>query len=339
MSEETAAPEPDGIDTTPEGPVTAAPKGASRRARVPAWLPLLLAAIVPAVIVGAVVFLVAGNGSGDSNSGGAGVLDGFFRLDPSSVGDVESYKAALPPDFPKDFPVMDKSKIVASFELNSDEGVNYFVVLSGNYDPQEVYDFYLASLDKTPWQVEIARAGSDFTGVRFSRPDNPDVQGDLRVHHSDLDDATITYVSFEDIGKKSSGTKPSETYTLPASRALPPGFPSDIPIYKGKSAESVVTDTYFERRQGGRNFIVSYLTKDSQGDVLSYYRDEFGKRGWNVSDGTSTTSRFAISIDFNDGNQGEISGSVRADAFEEDSSYTQIDLVLQVSGRRSPRGN
>jgi hypothetical protein len=102
----------------------------------------------------------------------------------------------------------------------------------------------------------------------------------------------------------------------------------------------VVTDTYFERGQGGRNFIVTYLTKDSQGDVLSFYRDEFGKRGWTVNDGTtSSSSRFAISIDFNDGNRGEISGSVRADAFEDDSSYTQIDLVLQLSGRRSPRGN
>jgi len=345
MNDETAAPEPVPSSFTnsesqePDAPKPPTVASVSRRARPPAWLPFLLLAVVPALVVGILVYVLAGNDSGGGGStSGAGILDGFFRLGPSSDGDVTSFKDKLPPDFPKEFPLMSGEKVVASFQIVAKDSTNYFAVLSGPKTPDEIYDYYLGILDKDPWQIEVARAAKDFTGVRFSRPDNPDISGDVTVHHSDLDNKTVTYVSLEDSSKKQgSSKKPADAFKLSASRELPPGFPNDIPIYKGRGADSVVTDTYFERGQGGKNFIVSFLTKDGQDDVLKFYRDEFGKRGWTVKDGTSGT-RFQLSIDFNDASKGEISGSVRTDQFDDDPSYNEISLVLQVSGRRA-RGN
>ncbi len=323
---------------------TSLPASSASTSRTPKWLPLFLAAVIPAVVVGLIVFALAGNNSGGSSgsSSGAGILDGFFRLGPASDGDVTSFKEKLPPDFPQNFPQMDGTKVVASFSIVSEDGTNYFVVLSGNHTPDEIYKYYLGALDKDPWQVEVARAADEFTGVRFSRPDDPDITGDVTVHHSDLDNQTVTYVSVEDASKKQAAAKkPADSFTLGASRDLPPGFPAnDVPIYKGKTSTAVVTDTYIERGQGGQNFIVSALTKDSEDDVVKYYRDAFTKKGWTVKDGTpsSSASPAAQSIDFTDGSAGKISGSVRADQADADPQYTQVDLVLQVSGA-SPKGN
>jgi hypothetical protein len=319
-------------------PDTPEAKPSPAAARPPKWLPFFLLAVVPALVVGLAVYFLAGDDTGSGGDNGAGVLDGFFRLGPGSDSDVVSLKGTLPADFPKEFPVMSGFSVVGSFEIAADDGTTYFVVLSGGASKDDVYNYYLGILDKEPFQIEIARAGIDFVGLRFSRPDNPDIQGDVTIHHSDLDNKTIAYISLEDVSKKGGGTKAADAFVLPASRALPPGFPNDIAIYKSRSGQSIVTDTYFERRQGGRNFLITVLTKDSQDDVLKFYRDEFAKKGFTVTDGTST-SRFALSIDFNDGSKGEISGSVRTDQFDDDPSYNQIDLVLQVSGRRSSRGN
>ncbi|HLF77352.1 MAG TPA: hypothetical protein VJB57_07645, partial [Dehalococcoidia bacterium] len=259
MNEESAPPEAETVNLPPtpepEPSVLEPVASTARMARPPKWLPLFLLAVVPALVVGLAVYFFAGSDDGGGGgANGAGVLDGFFRLGPGSDGDVSSFKGELPPEFPKEFPLMSGFSIVGSFEIVSDEGTNYFAVLSGSASTDEVYDYYLGILDKDPFQIEIARAGTDFTGVRFSRPDNPDIQGDVTIHHSELDNKTVAYVSVEDVSKKKSSVKkPADAFKLPSSRALPPGFPSDVPIYKGRSAQSVVTDTYFERRQGGRN--------------------------------------------------------------------------------------
>jgi hypothetical protein len=138
MNEETAAPEPvpssfgtnEAQEPAASTPPTFSP--ASRPARPPAWLPFFLLAVVPALVVGVLVYVLAGNDSGGGGSAsGAGILDGFFRLGPSSDGDVTSFKDELPPDFPKEFPLMSGEKVVASFQIVSTDGTNYFAVLSG----------------------------------------------------------------------------------------------------------------------------------------------------------------------------------------------------------------
>jgi hypothetical protein len=300
---------------------------------LPPWLPYFLLAVVPALVVGVVVY--AFTGSSGSNEA-ATVIDSFIRRSLSADEPVTTHEGKLPPEFPSEFPNYPDADIVVSFVLPSEEGTNYFAVLTTTKKPEEAYNFFFDRLDEGAWQVEAAQSSSDFTGILFTRPDNPDISGDVTIQPSGITDTTAIFISLQDIGA-TAGTNSSEPFVLKPSRPLPPGFPSDIPIFRGNSGDSVILDTYVQRGGGSINFFVSFLTKDPQNDVVNFYRQEFQKRGWTITD-SETANNFSLGIDFTDGNRQEIQGTVMADSFEDDSSYTRVDLYLQVSASRG-RGN
>jgi hypothetical protein len=291
---------------------------------------------VPAIIVGIVVYVLAG--SGGSSVGGAGVIDGFIRLG-SSGDEISSFEGKLPPNFPNEFPSYKGAKLVTSFAVESDQGTSYFVVYSTKDSTEKVYDFYLETLEEDPWQVELARSSTEFTGVQFSRPDDADVQGDVTIHHSDLDGTTAIFVSFQDLTPSGRAGPIIREFVPMVSKPLPPGFPSDIPIYESRRDATIVSDTYLERGPGGVSYIVTFLTKDSGDDVIGFYKGEFQKRGWVVTDSQLSSSLSNVGIDFRDGPSEQLQGTIQADAFDEDPAYTKVDLLLQVSSSRSRGGN
>ena len=297
---------------------------------MPKWLPLAALAVVPALIVGAIIFFFAGGGD-DNSTTAARIVDGLVRLNGSEG--MTTYEGKLPPEFANDFPVY--GNVVVSIAISSPDGTSYFVVLESDDDANKVYDFYSKKLDEGPWQVEFGSSGDEVSGVTFLRPDNPDVTGQVSIFRSSIDGKTAMYISLEDVSQTTlpgSGDKP---FVLSASRPLPPGFPNDIPIYKANEG-SVVIETGFQRGQGGQLFLVSFLTKDRQDDVIKFYTDEFKKRGWTVNEGT-LTQNFTVGIEFNDGPSQGIQGSINADSFDQDDDYTKVDVFLQVIPTR--RGN
>jgi hypothetical protein len=327
-SSETTAPQPADAGA-------AKPAGNARRG-LPRWLPLVLLAVVPALVVGALVYALSGGG--DSDEGAAGALEGILRPPSDPNTQIDSFRGEVPPKFPDDFPLYSEGKVVVSLEILSDQGTSYFVVMNTKDSTDDVYDYYRAELDDDPWQVEIGQSSAELTGVRFLRPDNPDVSGTVIIHRSDLDDTTSIYVSYEDVSAAISPGSASNPFDLSASRPLPPGFPNDVPIYSSRGNNSVVVDTYFERGGGGQIFRVSFLTKDSSDDVIKYYTDEFKGRGWTATDSTGqNATSFALSLNFADNNQ-SLQGQITADSFEDDADYTKVDMLVQVTGARS-RGN
>jgi hypothetical protein len=331
LTQETSA----GEAAPPITPDTPAPSARRRRPSLPGWLPLAALAIVPALIVGGLVYALKDGGDSGGNNEAATIIEAFLRPG-AAAGDVESFNGRMPDDFPSEFPLFRGARPVSSFVFETDEGVSYFAILSTSASQDEVLRFYLERLDDDPWQVEIARSSDEFTGVRFTRPDDPDVQGDVTIHGSNADGRTAIFVSFQDVTPSGRSNPTSKPFELGASRPLPANFPNDVPIYK--SNDSTVTETYFERAPGGTAYIVSFLTKDDQDDVIGFYRSEFEKKGWTVTDSANQPTGFTLSIDFNDGTRQSLQGSVQADSFEDDSSYTKVDLLLQVTGARN-RGN
>ena len=318
----------------PSLPASTAPSAAAPAKKLPPWLPFLAFAVVPAAVVGILVYALAG---GKSNDSAGAVLDGFFRQGSPSES-IRSYQGKVPPDFPSEFPIYRGADVYASFIILGEQnrGANYFVILGTNATADAVYNYYLDRLARDPWQVEIARASTEFTGMRFTRPDDADVSGDVTIHHSELDKRTTIYVSYQDLTAAAAPEAPP--FVLGKSRALPPNFPNDVAIYDAKTGDAVITDTYFERAPGGTSYIITFVTRDSQDDVISAYREEFEKKGWQVKDSTTANSGFQLGIDFTDGPNSLLQGSVLADVFEEDADYTKVDLLLQVSSNRS-RGN
>jgi hypothetical protein len=256
----------------------------------------------------------------------------LMRLGRSDQSSIQSYAQELPPDFATDFPMYPKADVVVSIAIASDQGTGYLIVLSSPDPATDVFDYYSQALDKDPWQVEIGRSSDQFTGVRFSRPDNIDITGDISLYESSIDQRTVIYLSYNDASQSilPGGGTVTPDFTLGVSRPLPTGFPDEIPIYQGDEP-SVVLDTYFERGQGGQAFIVTFLTKNSQDDVIQYYRDQFQGKGWNVTDSGVSSTSFALSIQFDDGNANNFSGSVTADTFASDSDFTQVDLLVTVN--------
>ena len=88
---------------------------------------------------------------------------------------------------------------------------------------------------------------------------------------------------------------------------------------------------------GNTQYIVSFLTKDNQDDVLNFYKGEFQKRSWTVNDSAMGNTGFALSIDFKDP-KNEVQGTIKTDAFQDDPTYTKVDVLVQVAANRG-RGN
>jgi hypothetical protein len=319
------------VASLPPQPVTSA---GGRRSGIPLWL-MLASVIVAAALAGVAVYFFAG---GDDDSGGdvteaASIVDGLMRLGRADQANISSYAGELPPDFAADFPMYEAAEVVVAISIASEQGTGYLIVLSTPDPAADVYAFYSDALDQDPWQVEIGRSSEEFTGLRFLRPDNIDVSGDISLHRSELDERTVIYLSYNDISQAIVPGGPTDPFAIGPTRSLPVGFPDDIPIYEG-AEQSIILDTYFERGQGGRAFIVTFLTKDSQDQVIEFYREEFEGRGWVVSDAGVSSTSFALAIEFDDGPTQTVSGSISADSFEDDPSYTQVDLLVTTSGNR-----
>jgi len=298
-------------------------------------LPYFLLAVVPALVVGLIVYATAGGGGG-GGSDAAAIVDGLFRSGGSS--DVQSFKGALPPGFPASMPVYPGSKVLVAFLMRSRQGASYFVIYETRDDVNKVLAFFQEKFDEDPWQVEGAVASDELNGLGFSRPDDADVEGNITVTKSVLGGKTAIYVSYSDVSPSGLSSVPDTPFALGRNLELPPGFPNDVPIYAGKEA-TTVTYTSFARGSGSTRYQVSFVTKNADVDVIDFYRKEFEKRGWKVADGEPRSIRdFSLSIDFQDGTRQQLQGSIRADAHPEDATYTLVEMQVDVSATRG-RGN
>ncbi len=309
-------------------PLTEAPKksGLSR------LMPFALFAVVPALVVGVLVFALYGGSDEDASIAGLDSL--ILRYAPG--GDIATpFLGEAPPGFPEDFPSYSGVREVVSYAIRSPQGTTFIVVYDTSDSEEEVYAFFLEELDKGSWQVQAAVSGIDFTGMQFTRSDSADVQGDLAIRHTELDGRTGITVVFTDI---SQSDRPVEDFVLPPTRDLPPGFPNDIPIFAGNSSESVVIEAFFRRDAGSVTYFIVFLTKDADIDVINFYTLEFQNRGWDVVTARAQPGDFSLAIDFQDGQTQDVSGSVSADFFADDPAYTVVELVVQVSPARG-RGN
>jgi hypothetical protein len=295
-------------------------------------------AIVPALIVGVLVYALTSSGDDSDYSSASAVIDGFIRIgaDPETI---ISYVDQLPPEFPESFPLYDNSSIDVSFSILDPQsnGVSFFAVFGTNDSPDSVYDFYLNRLRSDPWQVEFAQSSDDLTRLVFSNPEDAEVSGQLTVHHSSLDRRTVMYLTYEDLTPENPPLPAEREFSLGESRSLPPNFPNDIPVYQGDS-DSVVRETVFERAPGASSYFISFLTEDGQADVIEFYRDEFQGRGWTVTDTDASGQQFSLGIDFSEGQEQTLQGTITADSSEDNASYTLVNIFVQVSSNRN-RGN
>ena len=334
MNEE-ATPEAQAAPDSTEPPESSPPPATVAGGGLPGWLPYAALAIVPAVIVGILVFVFAGGDGGGGNGHAPGILETLLVPEQDSNTRVESYEGELPAEFPAEVPIFAAADTVASFTVVTPEGTTYTAIFTTDESAGEVFGYYQDVLDSDPWQIEVGQAGVQITGLRFTRTDNADVSGVIIVSESELEDVTVIRLFYEDVAASlTPGTGPATPPQLGISQPLPPGFPEEtVPVY-GADASTII-DTGFQRAPGGQLFFLTLLTQDSEDDVIAFYREAFEGMNWEVTEATPTDiTSLAIGIEFAD-EEDSTTGIVTADLYEDDPAFTRVDIQVQVSGART----
>ena len=269
------------------------------------------------------------DGDGD-NERVAGIVSRILALGQPAGASVQHFAGRLPDDMPVELPPYPGSDLMASLRHVVGDDVVYFIVLDTGDSPDEVLQYYEEVFSDDPWQVEATSSTEELTALQFSKVDDANISGAVAVNQSlEGDGWSSIFISLEVIS--GAGEEEEEPFQLGASRPLPRDFPSDIPIYEG----STVIGTAYVTSPGNQDFLITFLSRDSQDEVIEYYREEFEARGWSVTD--EPGEGFGVSISFQDSASPEISGTIFADLFPEERDYTQVDMQLRVRpGRAQP---
>jgi hypothetical protein len=302
--------------------------------------PALALVLVAALLALAGAFAACGESSSDEETAGVvhRLLLAALAQDPESL---ESFPGDLPPDMPADVPVYPGGEVIVSArEIRPpDDAIEepaagdpvvalYFILIGTRDESADVFAYYSEALDEDPWQIEQTVATSELQRIDFSLIADPDVGGTLDIARGRGDEATTIIISIQDSGAEQIG---DAEYELPESLPVPAQWPPEVPIYEG----ATITSSAFVREPGRESILVTFLTEDSQDDVVAFYRSTFTKLGWLVEDVATDD----LSDRFSFGDRGdEINGDLRADRFGRDRDYTEVAISIQQQPGREPEG-
>ena len=287
-----------------------------------------VAAIVPAVVVGAIIWFVASSGGG----GGTGrlradvtsVLNAFSQGQAGAI--TTRYESELAPGFPSDVPGYPGAKVVSSLSQVHGEDVSYLVIYDTGDSRDKVAAHFSDALSADPWQIDGGQDNRESTLHQFSKINDSNVTGIVLVAES-KDGKTTTILESVQVTSGAKGAK-SPTFAAISSRALPDGFPGELPPYAG----ATLIESAHQKKAGARSYAVSYITKDAAPGVLDFYRNELegAKLTVRTGDASSSLLEDAEAIQFADGKQ-LLVGDVTVGKFADDVSYTRIDVTVRVA--------
>jgi hypothetical protein len=266
-------------------------------------------------------------GDGGGNEDAEIVIERFLGLgqDPGSTIDV--MLDGVPSDLPSGLPEYPGSSLLGS-TVSENQGQKGYTVLRETSDtPDQVLLFYEEALEKDPWQIVLSTSVEGFAALQFTKIDDANLLGGVIVQGAD-DGRTAVLVSVQTVDEQAGAAEP---YEPGASKPLPRGFPAEIPLYP----DMIVTETAWARSPGVMDFQVTFITKDPSNDVLDFYRNELSSRGWTVTDETGEGGTTALSFE-SAALGGTWSGSLMANVFDKEPSYTQARLLLRIAAEEQP---
>jgi len=309
----------------------AAPGESARRARErsPAmrWLALAALAIVPAAIVGVVVWaLMRGGGGTDSRASGdvANILSAFSQGNQDSV--TARFERTVPDGYPTDVPTYPGARVVSALVQTQGEDASYIVVYDTTDARDKVAAFYQDALERDPWQITFGQDTRESAIRGFHKTDDADISGVVLVSESRGGGLTTILSSVQ----ITSGAKDAEKqpFKTPAARALPEGFPAEIPDY----GNGILFEAAYQKQSSGNQFLVSYITKDSADEVIAFYKDRLASAGFTVTDADASSSPLADAQAVTFANSSSSTqGQITVGTFPEDHSYRRIDVRVSVA--------
>jgi len=284
--------------------------------------------LILALLAAAAAADACGDGDGDSDKQAEQVTGRFLEVGQNPGTTAEVMVGKLPADLPPGLPEYPGASLIGS-AVTADGGQKALSVLRETADPLDnVILFYEDALEQAPWQVVVSTSQEGLAALQFSRLDVANFMGTVIVRSSADEKRSIILLSVD-----VSGEAPSpQPFELGASKPLPRGFPAEMPLYP----DMTVTDTAWGRSADTTQFQVNFLTKGSPQDVIAFYRNDFQSRGgWTITEEPSQGT--AVGISFEHTAEGQTwSGSISADAFADDPTYTQTSLRLQIGPESQP---
>jgi hypothetical protein len=295
--------------------------------------------LLPALALFALALAGCGSGGGNDDRTASIIHRILQAAGTEGSGPLESFPGRLPEGLPAEPPRYPDSDIIVSSRVPAATGpatpdasgeipqpMLYFIVLDAGDDRTKVFSFYEQALEVEPWQLESTISSELVDSLEFSNVDDADLSGVVSVSRGGRDGRTTILISLQDAGafrEEPAAYAPGESLPLP--KELPP----DLPLYDG----AIITSSAFLREPANESFLVIFVTRDSQDDVIAFYREEFQKRDWTVLAGEP----FGLEerIDFRDA-AGDIQGELIADRFPRDDRYTEVRIQFQQDPRREP---
>jgi hypothetical protein len=304
----------------------APPTVTSPRRPVRVGKPMLAAlVVVPALISGVAAWFGAsslndnGGGGARTNANVASVINAFSQ---GQGGVVRRLEGELPVGFPADVPSYPGAQVVSSLVSVTGDNVVYLVIYDTGDRLDDVANHFDDVLSADPWQIDGAQDARESALRQFTKIDDADIEGLYLLAESKGAEVTTIFLSVQ----VTSGADDTEieSFVPRVSKQLPEGFPKDIPTYP----DAIAIETGFSRTPQNTRFEVSLITKDSISSVLAFFRKEFERGGWTVTDADAQSQLAdAEAITFESGDA-SLSGGLVAGEFADDANYTRIDLTV-----------
>ncbi len=341
MSDDVNTPPAEDAEPDAEQTTTPAPEAAPR---LPAWAPWAVAVVLALAVIGlAVGLFVRGGGSSSGGSSDdartAETVRQMVLLFGQQSGQLVTARSSvgkLSDGVPSDIPSYPGARLVSSNTVESAGQPPYFFVVYDTSDSQKsVVDYYATALDSDPWKLVGESRRQESVGFQFQRGGDATQSGVVMVGQPEGQFTSIMMI----FGDEQAPSTPAAFKPGP-NQDLPAGFPSDLTVYPG----ATVAETAFSKTSGPVQYRVALLTRDSDSQVLDYYRSKLGDAGYQVTDsGSGSSSNGTPSADATpsanttptaiDISSSGYTGTISTGPATEDPTYTQVVIQLQATGQ------
>ena len=290
-----------------------------------------------------VALLLAACGGGGGQEADGLLADRIMRLGEERSAVVETLRGELPSGLSKALnpdataetleselialAVHPQGELIGSSRIGRPDGViAFFIFYDIPGDGRAVELALLRQLDETPWQVVQGQSTSSQSTILFESTFSADIEGTVIIRPVlDAEDGPLTSVIYV-LEVRPPKLVEEPEFELPEARPVPESFPGFFLLLEGMTPITVL----WSSAPTGDSYQLVLLTRESAFDVTEEYRERLEAEGWELVDDRAIG--FATTLDFqNDG--GDIQGTLTADAFARDSSYTSVLLELQTFPR------
>ena len=294
-----------------------------RRFPILTWPALLFAMLALTLVTGS-----ACGGGSDENARKA--IERLMEIGQNPGIATKVTFGGMPEGLPDGLPMYPGSTLMASTVTTGGTQTGYGVLRDTGDPLDKVFQYYEQGLDKDPWLITVSSSPQDVAEIQFTSANDPNLAGAVIIQPAASIEGHLTvFLSIETVSTQPTSTQ--KPFELGPSKPLPPGLPTQVPIYP----DVTVTDTAWARSTGLLQWQVIFVVQKPPQDVIDFYRTELTGGGWTVADQPPQGQTLILSMD-NKLAQPPWSGNVAVGLLQDDPSYTQTALQVMIGSQPTP---